>query len=359
MTSPRQPITGPFAWTGEELAANTRWIRDFTADQVGQIDRAIAAFGKTGRPWREADRATLPLPGLRELLAQVAEELENGVGLFRLSGVPVELHGEDALRAFYLSFGDHLGMAVPQSLEGDRLTAVEDEGAKSNSYGIIDDNQTEGGFRSSRARAFSNAGLRFHTDRCDVVSLLCTSQAKLGGYSKIASAVAVHNAMLKRRPDLVEELFTDYPRSRFGEEVNDASVHYMLPVFTEKNGKFATHYSRTYVDAAQTNPEVPRLRPAQDEALDKLAELAQELCFEMTLRPGDIQLLNNHVMYHARDPYEDDGTTGQSRRLYRLWLAMANSRELPDSFKVLFGNTSPGAIRGGIWPPDRAYQLPL
>ena len=38
----------------------------------------------------------------------------------------------------------------------------------------------------------------------------------------------------------------------------------LLPVFTEKNGKFATHYSRTYVEAAQTNPAVSRLRPAQD-----------------------------------------------------------------------------------------------
>ena len=202
MSGERHPISGPFTWTGAELAANRGWIREFSDEQVHRIDSAILDFERSGHHWRQADRHTLPLDGFETLFTDVAEELENGVGLFRLSGVDVERHDADALKAFYLSFGDHLGMAVPQTLEGDRLTSVEDEGAKSNSYGIIDDQEIEGGFRSSRARAFSNAGLRFHTDRCDVVSLLCASQAKIGGHSKIASAVAIHNAMLERRPDL-------------------------------------------------------------------------------------------------------------------------------------------------------------
>ena len=359
MTIARQPISGPFAWTGEQLASNGRWIRAFTNEEIERIDRAITAYGKSGRPWREADRDSLPLENFDALFHAVADELENGLGLFRLGGLPVERYDQDALKAFFLSFGDHLGIPVSQNLKGDQLNAIEDEGADADAYGMLDDQATEGGFRSSRARAFSSAALRFHCDRCDVVGLLCARQAKTGGHSKIASAVAIHNTMLARRPELLEELFTDYPRSRFGEEVNDASLHYMLPVFTSKGGKFATHYSRTYVEAAQTNPAVPRLRPAQDEALDLLAELAQELCYEMTLQPGDIQLLNNHVLYHARDPYQDAAATGQRRLLYRLWLAMPNSRELSDSFEVLFGNTDPGAVRGGIWPPERAYQIPL
>ena len=359
MSSARQPISGPFAWTGEELASNGRWIRAFTSDEIQRIDRALSAYRESGRHWQEAGRNTLPLVDFDALFDDIADELENGLGLFRLRGIPVERYDQEALKAFCLSFGEHLGIPVSQNLEGARINAIEDEGAKSNEYGIIDDRETEGGFRSSRARAFSSAALRFHCDRCDVVSLLCVRQAKTGGHSKIASAVAIHNTMLERRPDLLEELFTDYPRSRFGEEVNDASVFYMLPVFTSKDGTFATHYSRTYVEAAQTNPAVPRLRPEQDEALDLLAEIAQELCYEMTLKPGDIQLLNNHVLYHARDPYEDDAASGQSRLFYRLWLAMPNSRELPESFEVLFGNTDPGTIRGGIWPPERAYRLPL
>ncbi|MFP6742876.1 MAG: hypothetical protein VCD33_14835, partial [Alphaproteobacteria bacterium] len=170
MSRLRHPITGPFAWTGDELTTNKRWIQELSTDEVQRIDTAITAYESSGRQWHEADRKTLPLAGFGELFDDVAEELENGLGLFRLRGIPIEGRHQNSLKAFYLSFGDHMGTLVPQSLEGQRITAIEDEGAKSNTYGIIDDQETEGGFRSSRARAFSSAGLRFHTDRCDVVS---------------------------------------------------------------------------------------------------------------------------------------------------------------------------------------------
>ena len=73
-------------------------------------------------------------------------------------------------------------------------------------------------FLSSRARVQTTGPLRYHTDRTDVVSLLCAQQAAAGGESKVVSAVAIHNAMLERRPDLLELLFAPYPRSRLGEE---------------------------------------------------------------------------------------------------------------------------------------------
>ena len=99
---------------------------------------------------------------------------------------------------------------------------------------------------------------------------------------------------------------------------------------------------------------MPSLSDAQWEALDLLADLANELCLEMTLEPGDMQFLNNHVIYHARTNYQDHDEPDRKRLLLRLWLAMPNSRALPDSYQVLFGDTAPGALRGGIWPPSEA-----
>ena len=68
----------------------------------------------------------------------------------------------------------------------------------------------------------------------------------------------------------------------------------------------------------------------------------------MELRAGDIQLLNNHVTYHARTAFEDDERSGRDRLLYRLWLSTPNSRALPRGFEVLWGSIEPGALRGGI-----------
>ncbi len=355
----RPAISGPSAWNGAQAVSDRAWVCDVNDADLSAIESGIATFARTDLPWQSANRDNLPLGDLGDLFARIRTELEEGTGLFRMRGLPVSHHRMEHLKAFYLSFGDHLGQVVSQSVSGQRLMDIEDEGVKSKDYGMIKAGGANEEFRSSRARAFSTGALRFHTDRCDVVSLMCIRQASEGGHSKIASAVAIHNAMLEHRPDLLEELFTPYPRSRFGEEVNDASAYYMLPVFAQHNGKFTTHYSRTYIEAAQSNLDVPRLRSAQHEALDLLAELANELCFEMTFQPGDIQLLNNHVVYHARDRFVDNAAVGQKRLLFRLWLAMGNSRPLPKSFEVLFGHTAAGALRGGIWPPDKAYQLPL
>lgn len=352
-------ISEPSAWNGAQIGSNPAWTSELDSVQLRHIAAGIEAFAKTGLPWEAADRSNLPLADLGELFDRIRDELEDGSGLFRLRGVPVEQYSLEELKAFYLSFGDHVGQPVSQSVIGQRLMHIEDEGEKSKDYGVLDTEGSGEGFRSSRSRALSTGGLRFHTDRCDVVSLLCIRQASEGGHSKIASAVAIHNVMLERRPDLLSELFTAYPRSRFGEEVGDVSDYYMLPVFNLRDGKFTTHYSRTYIEASQANEDVPRLRASQDEALDLLAELANELCYEMTLQPGDIQLLNNHVIYHARDPYVDDAATGNTRLLLRLWLAMPNSRPLPESYEVLFGPTEAGVLRGGIWPPGKSYQLPL
>ncbi|GIS89585.1 MAG: hypothetical protein CM1200mP18_22950 [Gammaproteobacteria bacterium] len=76
----------------------------------------------------------------------------------------------------------------------------------------------EGVFLSSRARTASTAQLRFHTDRADIVGLLCVSRAKSGGETRIASSVTVHNEMFRRRPALAALLYAPIYRSRLGEE---------------------------------------------------------------------------------------------------------------------------------------------
>ena len=68
----------------------------------------------------------------------------------------------------------------------------------------------------------------------------------------------------------------------------------------------------------------------------------------MRLAPGDIQFINSHVTYHAREAFEDAPAEGLTRRLLRLWLAMPNSRALPENHRVLWGDVAAGAVRGGI-----------
>jgi hypothetical protein len=155
---------------------------------------------------------------------------------------------------------------------------------------------------------------------------------------------------MRRRPDLLKILYENYYHSRQGEEAPGEGPWYAKPVFGMRDGQFTSQYSRSFVESAQRFPDVPRLTPAQNEALDLLAQVAEELCCHMELEEGDIQILNNHVTYHSRTGYEDYEDPARKRLLFRLWLSTPNNRALPEAERVIWGNTEPGAIRGGVIP---------
>ncbi|MBM3584150.1 MAG: hypothetical protein FJX36_06875 [Alphaproteobacteria bacterium] len=89
--------------------------------------------------------------------------------------------------------------------------------------------------------------------------------------------MTVHKVMLERRPDLAALLYQPIWRSRLGEERSGETMIYPLPVFGVRDGCFTSHYSRTYVEAAQMLPDAARMADAQWEALDLLAALCDEL----------------------------------------------------------------------------------
>jgi hypothetical protein len=359
----RQPLPGPWAWHGDSLTSSESWVHALTPGELSELDAALAGLSPRDGPPGPVDKGDFPLPTLGRRLAAMGRDLEHGCGVAKLTGLPVDAYEHHALRTLWFGIGSHLGTPVYQNTEGELMRAICDQGPDVGArYGEVkiddqgdDQGDNQGGtFLSSRARAMSNRLLRFHTDRCDVVGLLCVRQARSGGVSRIASSVAVYNEMLRRRPDLVERLFAPYYRSRFGEEAGCNDAAYALPVWGIRDGKFTSHYSRTYIESAQLLSDVPTMDAAQWQALDLLHAIAEELCMELVLQPGDIQFLNSHVTYHARSEFEDDPRPQHKRLLYRLWLSTPDSRALPQGHEVLWRHVGAGQRRGGIFQPTHA-----
>jgi hypothetical protein len=350
---PRRPIAGPFAWRGAELGDD--WIRPLPAGAPDEIDAALRAVKARGLSWPEITRAHFPLPQFAATLAEVSRELEHGRGFVRLRGLPAARYDEEDLRKIFWGIGTHLGTARYQNADGELIGEVRDEVRAFGQVREVFKPDPSLDFpRSSRSKARSSGPLRFHTDRCDVTALLCARPAKLGGISKVVSAVSIHNQILARRPDLLEVLYGDYYRCRVGEEKGGEVKAYALPVFALERGHFTTQYSRTFVETAPSVPGVPPLSARQVAALDLLHEVGEELCVQAHFEPGDVQFLNNHVVYHARSAYEDDEAgpgEDRGRLLLRLWLSMPNSRPLPKGHEVLWGAIEAGALRGGIAQP--------
>lgn len=341
------PLSGRAAWDGRRLD-ETAWMRRFEPRHLDEITAALAGVARM--PLVEIGREEFRLDATQELLAGIGRELEDGLGLVRLRGIPPGRFSLDEERRLFWGLCAHLGTALYQNARGEIIGEVRDEARDAvPSYSV----PREGHVASSRSRTRSTGALRFHTDRCDVIALYCARNAKAGGVSKLASSVTVYNEIARRRPDLLEVLCRDFWRVRPEDEDGGAGGRlYTMPVFAVCEGKLTSQYSRTYVEQAQEVAGVPPLTREQIEAMDLLAEVAEEVCLHAPFVPGDLQFLNNHVIYHGRTAYEDDHGAAQDRLLLRLWLSVPNSRRLPEGFDSLWGATLPGALRGGAELPD-------
>jgi hypothetical protein len=242
-------IDSPADWRGVDISARTDWIHQLSDEEKSEIEAALRAARQKGLDISQVERDNFPLPRFAKVAERALEELENGCGMFLVRGVPVKDWSVDEARMAYWGLGKYLGTAVTQSRKGDVLGDVRDLDV----------------FNKGMGRGYqSHQKLNFHTDTCDVVGLLVRRTAKNGGLSKIASSVAMHNQMLRERPDLLEVLYEPFTMWS-----PDRSEGWTQPFFSLQDGKFCCKSGRLYIDLAQEKlPDIPRLTAQQRQALD-------------------------------------------------------------------------------------------
>lgn len=337
------PIDEPCTWRPEQLRRDTSWVHRYSEAELAEIDVALRTARSRKASMATLTKADFPLPLLSEVFAQGREQLEHGLGLQLYQGIDVERFSKDDLRLIYWGFGLHLGTALSQSMHGDVLGDVRNQNTD------LDGPQGRG-YTSSRK-------LNCHTDSCDVVGLFVMRTAQSGGESRIASSAAIHNEMLRTRPDLLEVMYQAFPWSWQGQEPSGAAPWYPQPIFTSWRGRFACRYVRTHIVSAQRYEDAPRLSAQQQEAMELFDALSSspEFSYAMMFQPGDMQLLNNHVTLHARSEFVDHAEPDRKRHLLRMWLATPNSRELHPHLGFVYRNLSGGSVRGGF--PSRTGLL--
>jgi len=189
----------------------------------------------------------------------------------------------------------------------------------------------------------TSEAIHYHCDAADAVGLLCVSRARSGGMSRIGSSVSIFNEILRRRPDLADLLFEPMYFDSRGDGGTDVFV--ARPA-TFHEGRLSTFYHSEYMRTASRHHGVPPLSSAQEELLDLYDQLADspEYYVEMDLEPGDIQLISNHTIVHARTTYTDFDDPERRRHLLRLWLTMTSSDSFGES--LLRGRTLAELLTG-------------
>lgn len=326
------------AWTPESLRDPERWSYRLSAPERAQIVDATVPLRDRDTPMESIDRSNFVLGSLAAVMEDVRRELLDGRGIVMLRDFPVETLDRRDQAIAYLGLGAYLGRRLSQNREGHLLGHVKDLG------GDYSDPNTRG--------YLTRAEMRFHSDSCDYVGLLCLQTAMRGGESLVASSVSVYNRMLEQRPDLVAVLSQDFYRSRMGEIGPGEDPWYRLPIFCfDADGRFYSVGGGVRMEHAQTLPGVPRYTPAQADALELYRRTIRECAAEIPFLPGDVQFLNNYVTMHTRRAYDDWPEPSRKRHLLRLWLSDPDSH--PNGLRE-------DSFRRGILPkPGTALHVPL
>ena len=304
----RRPIVAPAVWRPADVtpAEWTIELSEGDRDEIVAATRRAAAHGATLTTLRPDQ---FLLPGLEERLGQWVDALASGRGFVLLRRFPVDVLDEAEVELAYVGLGVHLGVPVGQSKAGEILTHIRDERRG------VDGPEV----RRYRTRQRQD----FHTDGADIVGLLCLHRARSGGESRIASSGAVYNEILRLRPDLLEVLYEPIHWDRAGEEAPGELPYFQLAPFSDVGGVPRVFYIGWYIRDAERHAGVPALSRQQLDAMELIESIANDPTFhlEMDFQPGDIQLLNNGRILHAREAYEDDPDPARRRHLLRLWLA--------------------------------------
>ncbi len=296
-------------WTAADVSDEEAWTEHFDAVEQQELDAALRCALQKSDDVLELGREDFPLPTLATRLPRIEDELINGRGFVRLRGIDRRRYSQAEMEVLYWGIGMHLGLPWPQNKHGHVLGDVVDQNKS------LDD-------PTVRGNELGGVALPFHCDGSDLVGLLCLENGRSGGLSAVANSVLIHNRLVADRPELAAALYDELPYDFRGEQPAGGKPYYLVPCFTEWEGRLFVRCIPPYILASQRHPEAPRLTPLQREALDELVHLADDPANHvlMDLQPGDMQFINNYHVLHGRTAYQDDRRTGQVRHLKRLWL---------------------------------------
>ncbi|MQY37927.1 hypothetical protein SRB17_59350 [Streptomyces sp. RB17] len=311
-TAPPRPFTGPALWYGPDVADRDDWMVRLSAEHRKELRTAVHTARGRGATLLRMTVADFPLPTLAAELERAAAALAEGRGFVLLRGVPGDLLGEAEASIVLRGISQYLGRPVPQTSDGRILCHIRDAGP-------VPDGPVS-------PMPLTRAALPFHTAESDLLGLLCLRPARSGDRTLLAGAAAVHNAVLDTRPDLAGRLYASHLFDRHEGRAPGEEAYLASPLVTRHGDRPSMRYDRARLTgAAHTardgGPDDAR---AADRALYDLIETtaaSPAVRLELDLQPGDLLLLDNHVVLHARSAYEDFDAPERRRHLLRMWLA--------------------------------------
>jgi hypothetical protein len=316
------------AWRRSSFASPADFTVAFSdADRV-ELSAAVERLAGRLASVHALTRADFPLPGLGPKLARAYEDVRAGRGFVVLSGLPIDGLSLEEYTAAVWGIGAWFGRPLSQNAQGELVSYV------------VDASTTDATPRMYR----SNLELRLHTDVTAMISLACWQPAQEGGDSFLASALTIHDEIARRAPHLLEPLYRGYHYHRLGEEGlgEEPVTPYRMPVFAIREGQLSCRYQRAGL-AAGERALGHSLSDLDLQALDLFDAVARapENRLAFSLERGEMVVINNYTVLHARTKFTEFPEPERRRRLVRLWLDADGFRDVPREFYLFATNGVP------------------
>ncbi len=303
-------IDDPADWVGKQLTSQTGWRHTLTAVEIsGLTDMAAeisAVINGDSNQLLKLPAEAFDLGSFAAKIQDLYTGLKQRSGVVMIHGLPVDTLTPLEIATIYWGIGRHLGNAMPNNPQGDMIGHVTDVGQT----------QSDANSRGYQTRE----AMDYHCDQSDIVGLLCMRTAKSGGISKVASSVAMYNTLVREYPEYAEALAATLYWTKHGEFAAGDKPYYTSPVFNFFNGQLCTSFGPKHIIKGHQLPGVPELTTLQRAALTTAEDITDQQRFDIELKVGDMQFLNNYVVLHTRSAYEDYEEPSRKRLLWRLWL---------------------------------------
>ncbi len=334
MHATRQPIIRPSAWRPDDFPNKAAFSFTLSEEHYTAFDEALNANRAAKRTTETITQEDFALDSIAQDLAAWRDEVLNGRGFIVLRDFPLARYSEDEIATIYWGVGTHFGRAVSQSNLGDYMGHVIDVGGE-----------------DRRQRAYRNSReLTLHTDRADILGMLCLQPAMAGGVSGYASTHTIYNEMLAQHPDLLQPLFEGFHYHRRGEQLpgEPAVTPEKIPVLSECDGELSVVFLRNYIEMG-AHELGEDLSPQEVQALDTFEAVADrdDVKLTFTLDQGEAIFFNNCVLLHNRTSFDDHPDPARKRHLLRLWLMLDGARPLAPAVHAYKGSEGIRDREGG------------
>ncbi|KAF3032513.1 hypothetical protein E8E11_002070 [Didymella keratinophila] len=244
-----------------------------------------------------------PLPTeLKHRLRTISHNLHKGVGLAVLRGLDPKRYSDEDNLIIYTGIVSWIGRERATNPLGMSAEHVRN---------ALLDKKPAGAAESELEPAKQAHRMNFHADRfmADVVALYVREKAASGGEQYVASFQSIYNELSSNHPKALTTLMEDWVWPPSPEDRNADPIKGPV-VFSNGEQVIAQLVWAPFIK----NPSY--LAPERERALTIVNDLAKKMCVKLDSKAGDIQLVNNLGMLHARDSFVDNAT--QHRHLVRI-----------------------------------------